>query len=242
MFDTASIDPDLLTRIAATPDRIQRLEHRGQFLWVKREERLSLRMRLQKGATASAFERERAALHRLAEADVPVPPILAEGADFFVTPDSGPSLEAILRQGLGTVEERLAAFRAAAGALAGFHAKHLSHGRPSLKDICWQDGRVTFIDFENFSDRLNTPAGHAQDVVKFFFNGLSVAGGPVPELDAARDAYRAADPGGIWEGARAVARRMRWLDWLTRPVQMRRDGKAREFKAIPLTLDFFGVR
>jgi hypothetical protein len=234
-------DPDLLARAAQTTGRIERLEHQGQFVWVKREERLSLRMRLQKGAGASAFERERAALHRLSGLDVPAPPILVEGPDFFVTPDSGVSLQTMVRDDLGAGGERRAAFIAAAKGLVGMHARHVSHGHPRLKDICWKDGRITFIDFERFSDKLNRPRGHARDLATFVFSAIAEAGEPTADLDAARDAYRAADGQGIWNEARDLVRGLRFIDWLTKPLQLRPDGKAREFKAIPATLRYFDV-
>jgi len=232
-------DIRLLDRAAATTRRIERLAHQGQFVWVKREEQLSLRMRLQKGPGASAFERERQALHRLMDLDVPAPPILAEGPDFFVIPDSGIPLQEMVRKDLGADGERSTAFAEAARALAGLHALGVSHGHPRLKDICWKDGRITFIDFERFSDKLNTPYGHARDVATFVFSAIAEAGRATPELDRAREAYRAADPGRIWEGAQDLVRRLRFMDWLTWPLQHRREGKAREFKAIPLTLRYF---
>jgi tRNA A-37 threonylcarbamoyl transferase component Bud32 len=233
------IDTGLVERAARTTKRIERLEHEGQVVWVKREEKLSLRMRLQKGSGASAFERERAALHRLEGLDVPAPHILAEGPDFFVIPDSGVSLQTMVRDDIGAGGERSAAFTAAGRALAGIHALGLSHGHPRIKDICWKDGRITFIDFERFSDRLNTPRGHARDVATFVFSSIAEAGRPTPELDLARDAYCRHDPGGIWDAARDLVHRLRFMDWLTRPLQYRRAGKAREFKAIPLTLRYF---
>lgn len=239
MNDARHPDTRLLERAARTSGRIERLEHQGQFVWVKREEKLSLRMRLQKGPGASAFERERAALHRLEDLGAAAPPILAEGPDFFVTPDSGVSLETMVRKDLGADGDRSAAFTEAARALAGLHALGLSHGHPRLKDICWKNGRITFIDFERFRDKLNTPAGHARDVATFVFSTIAEAGRPTPELDLARDAYRSAETGGIWDGARDLVHRLRFMDWLTWPLQHRRDGKSREFKAIPLTLRYF---
>ncbi|MCW9042368.1 MAG: hypothetical protein OQK05_03410 [Pseudopelagicola sp.] len=233
-------DPRLTQKAQACTARVSKLEHQGQFYWVKREEKLSLRLRLQKGASASAFERERAALHQLAKLRAPVPAIVAEGPDFFVIPDQGASLDAILRgRNNETPDLKARAFADTAKALADLHAQHLSHGRPSLKDICWQDGRVTFIDFENYNPARNTLQGCARDVVMFFFNGLAFAGRPVRELEIARDTYRAHDPGNVWQAAQTFARRMRWTNWLTKPIQMRPEGKAKEFKAIPLTLAWF---
>ena len=181
-------------------------------------------------------------MHRLAGVHAYIPRIVAEGSDFFVLPDYGPSLQSILRAGNGeSAAEKARAFADGATALADLHAHGLSHGRPSLKDICWRDGQATLIDFENHRDVLNSPYGQARDVISFFFNGLYVAGKPVPELETARDVYRARDVNGVWQSAQKLVRRMRWVDWLTKPIQMRRPGKAREFKTIPLTLAWFSA-
>ncbi len=88
MVAMTETDPRLTQKAQACTARVSKLEHQGQFYWVKREEKLSLRLRLQKGASASAFERERAALHQLAKLRAPVPAIVAEGPDFFVHPRS----------------------------------------------------------------------------------------------------------------------------------------------------------
>jgi tRNA A-37 threonylcarbamoyl transferase component Bud32 len=234
-------ESDLFERAARTQGRVSRLEHHGRVVWVKREEELSLRMRLQKGASASAFERERRALHRLAALDLPTPRILAEGPDFFAIEDAGVSLLTMVRHDLGDDGGRRDAFAAAGEGLAAFHANHLSHGNPRLKDICWKDGRITFIDYEKFDDSRNNPAGHARDVATFVLNAIAEAGGVTPDLDAARDAYRAHDRQGIWEGAAQLVRRLRYLDWLTKPLQMRRPGRSREFKAIPATRAYFAA-
>ncbi len=242
MDAVTELDQALVKMAEECTARVSRLEYMGQVYWVKKEEQLSLLRRLQKGGSGRAFEHERTALRKLSQAGAPVPPIVAEGKDFFVLPDQGPSLKAILRGTIGNdpaLKER--AFRDAATALARLHAQHLSHGRPNLKDVCWDDGRVSFIDLENYSDTRNTTRGQARDVALFFFNGLAVAGEPVKELDTGREAYRENDPGGVWETARGLVRNVRWMNWLTKPIQMMPGGKVKEFRAIPLTLEFFDV-
>lgn len=233
-------DQSLLDKARSCTGRVSSVEHRGQIFWVKSQEDLTLRMRFQKGSGASGLRRERAALHRLADTQAPVARIVEEEPAFIVIPDYGPSLERILRErDEMNTEQRERAFADGAVALARLHSEGLSHGRPSLKDICWKNGRAILIDFENYSDSLNSVQGHARDLLCFFFSGLTVAGRPVRELEIARDAYRAKDTGDVWSAAQALSRRLRWLDWATKPIQMRRPGKAREFKAIPMTLDWF---
>ncbi len=220
------------------PQRVWRIEAAGQGFWVKTEERPTLRMRLQKGNPRRAFAAERRAMKVLAAAGLPVPPILAEGDDFFVTPDCGPSLRQLLHdEGLAEAG-RLAAFRAAAEGLARFHAQGQSHGRPSLKDICW-DGRAAWLlDLERFAARRNSLKGHAEDLVMLFLSAYTETGGPTPETAALAESYRAHDPGGVWQAAARFCRRMRWIDPLTMPIQRLRGG--REFRAIPLTFRTFG--
>lgn len=224
----------------ADPDaRVERFEHRGSHYWVKRRERLGLRMRLQKGSAGSAFQVERDAYKELRAAGLPVPDIAAEGADFFAIPDCGLTLSSITKGALLPFEERIAAYEAAARGLWKFHEAGVSHGRPSLKDICWDGHTVRFIDFERYSAVRNTAQGHADDLVMLVFNALSLTGARTPEIDAFIAEYRRNAPARIWQLAAARCHRFRWLGWLCRPLMLRRDGKSKEFKAIPLTLACF---
>ncbi|MFV2053434.1 hypothetical protein [Aliiroseovarius sp. YM-037] len=235
----ADLTDRIRTHLATDPGRVSRLEVNERTLWIKQRETLDLRRRLQKGDPSKGFERERAALHHLATIDAPVPPIVAEGADFFALPDCGQPLSQILQQGVGTDAERIQIFRAAGEALSGLHKRGVSHGRPNLKDICWQDGEITFIDLERYSGSRNTPKGHMQDLIMFVFNAHAVAGKPSAEVDAAIDAYRATDTAGIWAAAKAWCRRMRWVEVITKPVRWLRSSA--EFDAIPMVFRTFGA-
>jgi len=237
------IPPDLIRdALAGSAARVVPLTHDGQKVWIKRLEHLSLLRRLQKGSAVTTFETEREALRELAGRGLPVPEILAEGPEFFVIPDCGPSLDHLLRGVVPTTDaERLDAFAAAGRALAEMHRAHFSHGRPSLRDVCWLSGRATFVDFERFAAFRNTAEGHAEDLVLFVFNGITLARGLTPELSRAIESYRAEDPDHIWERAQDWCRRRRWINIATKPIQWRREGKSKEFKAIPKTLEVFGA-
>ena len=231
---------DQLTTLAQQGDaRVERVEVDGQAYWIKRQEILSWRMRMQKGDATKAFEAERAAYHVLAKAQLPVPGIVVEGARFFVTPDCGRPVSEILRfQELDT-DTRLEVFSHVGEALWAFHKAGFSHGRPSLKDMCWDGARVRFIDFERYNAKRNTKKGHAEDLVMCVFNAFYVAGKPCAEIDELIARYREYAPDEIWQGAQAWCRKRAWINWATKPIQMRRPGKAKEFKAIPLTLQAF---
>lgn len=229
----------ITAHVATTDQRVSMLEHNGETIWVKRLEKLSLRMRLQKGDARAAFSSERAALHRLQAAGVPVPMIVAEGADYFAITDSGTSLKRLLLGLHGPSLDYLDAYQAAGRQLALMHEKHLSHGRPSVKDICWKGGHITFLDFERFHDKRNTAKGHMQDLVMMVFSAYAVTGRDCPEIDALITGYRRNDPADIWQAAANWCAKMSWVDILTKPVQWRGAGKALEFKAIPLTIRAF---
>jgi tRNA A-37 threonylcarbamoyl transferase component Bud32 len=221
--------------LAESPARIQRIEAGGRFYWVKAAERLSLRLRLQKGDAGRAFAAERAALDTLGKAGLPVPRIVAQGSGYFVTEDRGSSLRDLLRRPDGG--NRIAAFRAAGAGLADFHARGLSHGRPSIRDITWDGSQVSFLDFERYHPRRNTRRGHVQDLMILVFSAFAETQGAAPEIDALCAGYREADRGGVWKGAVRLSRRLHWLAALARPFTGR--SASREVRAVPMTLAVF---
>ena len=227
--------------------RTTRIALDGQECWLKRREELSLRWRLQKGDPRRAFERERAALQLLGAQGQPVPPLLAQGEDYFVIGDCGTSLARMLRSTDNPGTDREAVLRAAGHALAQLHGAGVAHGRPSVKDICHRDGRVAFIDFERFVPPPAPLAALRNDLLIFVSSAYAFAQHDAPEIAAACSAYRDRAPDGVWEAASRLCRRLRWIDGLTRPLQRREARRhphraCKEFGAIPLTLRCFGAR
>ena len=211
--------------------RIERLERGGEVHWIKRAEALSLRMRLQKGDPGAAFAAERAALRRYAALGLPVPRIVAETPDAVETEDAGPTL----RQLVGTGSDDLpAALAGAAIGLARFHAAGVTHGRPNLKDICWRDGRATFIDLERAGK-----GSPALDLMIFLFSVTADTRGDRDAFRTARDAYLAAGDPAVWETAQARVKRLRVLAPLLAPVA-RMQPRNREFNAIGPFVRFMG--
>lgn len=220
-------------------DRIGRYTVEGETFWIKRVDQPRLVNRLQKGPPDKVFAADLAALKAVAARGGPVTEIVADGPGIFVCRDGGPTLEHILRQGVGTKTDRIEAFRAAGAALAAMHRAGVSHGRPLLRDICWKDGRITFLDFENYRPERNRLKDFRFDLVAFVHSCHAQTRQPVPEIEAAIAAYRAHDPGGVWEAAQNWIWRVRIADLLTRPLQWRADPHAREYKALPATVRAF---
>lgn len=205
-------------RRAASQARVQAVDlPGGRRVWLKQVEALAGLRRVQKGDPARAFASERAALRLLAVAGQPVPAVLAEGADYIVLADGGPNLEHLLalRQ-LGAAEARAALVAVGAG-LAGLHRAGMSHGRPVLRDFCWNGARITMIDMERFRPGRAGAFWQGLDLV-IFLQGWFARRDPTAEdgplLEAALAAYRAAAPSGAWAGLIGWGR---WLR-LLRPV------------------------
>jgi hypothetical protein len=108
--------------------------------------------------------------------------------------------------------------------------------------MCWGDGKITFLDFERYHEKRNTPHGHMQDLFMMVFSAYAVTNAQSPEIDALIASYQRHDPAGIWQHCQTWSRKMRWIDIATKPLQWRKPGRSREFKAIPLTLRAFAVR
>ena len=209
----------------------------GERLWLKRIEALSLRLRLQKGDGQRAFQNEVNALHVLRSAGLPVPEILAEGPDHFVVSDVGPTLAHLMRSSATPFDKRAAAFRAAGNAIGRLHSAGFVHGRPAIRDICWDGDEARFIDLEQFSEQQKSARSQAMDVLIFTQTYMTEMGASGPCLDAAMNAYRAAAPVGAMQNVRKLALWFSPLVPLTAPVRWLRPS-AKEFKAIPLTLAY----
>lgn len=212
--------------------RIQPIDWHGRRAWLKRPERLKGRMRLQKGDPRAAFAVELRAHERLLDAGAPVPRILASGADWIVTEDAGPTLfKAIRARGPGDADV-LEGLHAAARALAALHAAGLAHGRPNLKDICLDDGRIVFLDFERAGR-----ADPATDILVFLFSVATETGADRDLMGALVASYSAAGGAPYWRRAMARVRRLRFAAPLLRAIAWAASGSL-EWRAVPGMLDF----
>ena len=85
-------------------------------------------------------------LRAFAARGAPVPPIVADAPDLFVVPDMGTPLSSLLPNAALPEAEKLV--QQAALGLLTLHRSGLAHGRPSLRDLCWDGAQVTFLDLE----------------------------------------------------------------------------------------------
>lgn len=219
--------------------RIGKIEHGGVCYWAKKSEPVSLRSRLQKGDPRSAFKADLDGMHVMSEAGIPVAPVAAAGPNYFVTTDCGPTLAHMLVSKELATEQRIAAFTAAGRELALMHSKGLSHGRPAIKDMCWDGKSLVFLDFERFSAKRNNARGHMLDLIIAVHSTYATLTRHSAEAEAFEESYCLHDQTETWQRAKQFCHQIRWLDILTKPLQWGNRVGAAEFKAIPLTLAAF---
>lgn len=227
--------------LRANRKRVQKvIGYGGRILWIKRVERLSWLGRLQKGDPVAAFQAERVAIRGLEAIGQPVPVILQEGPEHLVMADAGGNLHnLLLKKRIGDDDARVA-FAEVGRVLARLHREGYVHGRPVLRDFCWDGSRVTMIDLERFELRRRRVRTQALDLVIFiqgWFSRRDAEDNEAALLDVAMQAYRAEAPAGPWS---AIGKWVRMLNPL-RPVlrlALRLRPEWREVQAALWTLDY----
>ncbi|MCC5993358.1 MAG: hypothetical protein JJT99_12650 [Rhodobacteraceae bacterium] len=232
----------LLEQARALPQkRVQSMEVAGRRYWIKRPEKLGLRLRVQKGDSARAFRAEIAQIRRFAALGAPVPRILAESPGLVVLEDVGLPLSFFLAR--RPEAERRPALMHGAKALAGLHAKGLVHGRPRLRDICWDGARISFVDLEAGAG-VNAPRWRRARDLLIFLHSLHQSGQDVSQdFDAVIRSYAQADTAGILPLAKRLTRRARPLRVLLAPLVWRDRRRLKhhsEFTAFAALLDALG--
>lgn len=226
-LNAALAEPPRRVRALVLPD--------GRRFWLKRVERLSGRLRVQKGDPARAFAAEREGLHALSAAGLAVAAVVAEGSDWVLMPDAGPVLSELVADPVRGDAEKLRAFAEAGQALGRLHWAGMAHGRPAVRDVCWDGVEARFIDLERFRRAQRAGFWQAADVVMFAQTAFTLWPEDGRWLDAALGAYTVSAP----EGAMASVRRLvGWLvpvGWLAAGLTVVRPG-SRELRAVGLTL------
>lgn len=214
------LDIDAIRALAQQQERrISTFAYYGRRYWAKRlETTLKPRMRLQKGNPQAAFERERAALRALNAVGGPVPRLLIDDPTLLVMPHSGTNLLSL--RGFVSLDETMTALRAAGGTMARLHQLGFAHGRPALRDLCWDGSKITVIDFERAKTSLYTPQGRARDMVLLAFNTLAVNRGGSLAIDAILEGYRDAASDAQWRSVTRWSRHLEWMAAATAPLRL----------------------
>ncbi|MDY6085029.1 MAG: lipopolysaccharide kinase InaA family protein [Dialister sp.] len=202
-------------------EKIIRFAADGAIYWIKRR-RSNGRNRLVKYSPAIEFQSEVARI-TIAAAVLPelVPQIVVLTPSYMVTKDTGESIEDWLDEEDVSGEDKEHMLYEVGRGLARLHNAGIAHGRPAPRDITWQDGRVTFLDWEN---RLYFKRIERQRVQDFLllFQGIYRRYFPEEQRWAAalERGYASEDKSGTRERAVAFLRKRGYLraimDKLTR--------------------------
>ena len=212
--------------------RVARLNVEGKAYFVKRPERReSLKYWITKGHPLRAFKREVALLKAFGTRNAPVATIVAEAPECIITADHGPTVLALLKQRAVGPE----IFSCLGQHLWGLHKLGLTHGRPVLRDLCWDERHLTFLDLEAGAKLNATPRDFARDVL-ILLHSILVSKNTTAEdgLIFLRSYFSLADEQVI-SATRQRAEKLWWLEMLAYPVMLRhrqRRVKRSEFVAI----------
>lgn len=200
--------------------RICSFEFQGKKYWLKQVEVLTGAMRFLKGDPARALEVEQHALQDLFDKGAAVPKLSLTGQGYFVIEDAGQVISTRIANNKIPYEQAREMLVGAAKALAKLHSQELTHGRPALKDISWQQGEATFIDFEakqsGASDRLKR-----RDLLVFIhslYRYIKPESPYSPLVEETIHSYRNAGGEAIWQGCQQLIKHWQWLNLIIAPI------------------------
>ncbi|WP_298626565.1 hypothetical protein [uncultured Legionella sp.] len=106
----------------------------------------------------------------LADNNIPVPTVLIANNEFLATTDVGETLQRHL-ESIDEPGKRAYLLQQAAIALGKLHQANLCHGRPSLRDMTYNNEQIYFIDLEEDPLSVMSAAqAQARDVWLLFFS------------------------------------------------------------------------
>ncbi len=203
--------------------RITPFDYGGEAFWLKQPERVKGVWRLLKPYPHKAFRQEIEALRYFVGKGAPVPEIVLSGEDFFVLRDGGRSIGSQLNDDKVAQALKDQMLDDGARALAQLHRQGLVHGRPALRDMLWDNGRVSFIDFESGLVKTNSAAALVRQKVRdnlIFIHSLGRTASLSDErILSVVKRYFADCEATIRQATFDTVRRYRWLYTVLRPFR-----------------------
>jgi len=206
----------LLSRAHANDNaRLLRFEMDGKWYFAKKPEtHETLWLKFFKGNAEQALHRESALLKEFHARGAAVPEILAQDDRCIVMADHGSLVIKAIKKGAPAKH----LMQLVGQELAALHRLGLAHGRPVMRDICWDGHRLTFLDLEAGAKLQATQYDMARDVL-LLLHSISVWKQQLPDAgEVFLDAYFANAESGIWSETCALTRKIWWMEWLAAPV------------------------
>lgn len=122
-----------------------------------------------KTESSDCLTKEIQTLTYFASRQAPVPQLLAYGKHFFVVDDVGRTAIAWQEDSSLSQQLKLQILFDCLHALIQLHQTGLVHGRPVLRDMTWQEGKVTFIDLEAYPVEQDLLWRKTKDVMMFLY-------------------------------------------------------------------------
>ncbi|GHG66929.1 hypothetical protein GCM10010919_15190 [Alishewanella longhuensis] len=165
--------------------------------------------------SGAPLEREAVRLKLMHVKGFRVPEVLLATPNYLVLSDVGPSLKYWLTKSTISVNERRHILLEAAAALAQLHQNRYWHGRPALRDLCWDGKQIGFIDFEEDPHQmLSIDQCMVRDLLIFVHGLYRYLPTTDPLIVEVINEYRRLAPERVWrEGIKTVEQM-----WLIYPV------------------------
>ncbi|QPB42541.1 BUD32 family EKC/KEOPS complex subunit [Rodentibacter haemolyticus] len=199
--------------------RVYKFSYGGKDYWLKQPEKLSGIWLLLKPKPKKSFANELQVLLDLTKQNAPIPNVIYYGDNFFVMEDAGSSISQWVDDKTCDEDKKLTILTDASLALIELHRKGLEHGRPAVRDIIWNEGKITFLDFESRSKNQNKDWLITRDML-FFFNSLcredSVSDMLIKET---ANYYQANCNPKHWKVMMNYLNRFRWLYYVLLPFK-----------------------
>lgn len=161
------------------------------------------------------LKREAQRLNLMKEKGFNVPTVLLSHENYLVMTDIGPSVKDWLTDKNTATYQRQHILLAAATALAKLHQHHRWHGRPALRDLCWDGSQIGFIDFEEDPHQhLSIDQCMVRDVLIFVHGLYRYLPASDPAILQAIHQYRKAAPRRVWRDTQQIISNM----WLAYPA------------------------
>ncbi|TVP72032.1 MAG: hypothetical protein EA339_08480 [Rhodobacteraceae bacterium] len=229
-------EDELLKRAAdLPPGRVGQLQIADRSYFVKTvETHQKLRLHITKGDPVKALAREVELLRAFAARGAPVARLVAANATHMVLADHGKPVEKLIRH--GQVDDAL--LRQIGAALADLHSRDLAHGRPMLRDICYDGASITFLDLEAGASLNATDRDKARDVLILIYSIMVTTNANQHMARMVIEGYRNAGTDSVWRATRRRSRGLWWLQLLAMPGVWahRKRGKTRsEMAAVAAT-------
>lgn len=200
-------------------ERICFFQFQGRGYWLKQVETLAGAMRVLKANPYAAIRKEIQILTQLNAQGAAVPLLVASGDDFLVVEDAGKTVKQWLSTEGMTPQLLQPILNDASIALARLHGMQLAHGRPALRDISWQAGDVTFIDFEAHQAGKSLFMQQIRDLLIYIHSLYRYLGPENQMISAAIAKYRAHGGEAVWQDTHAFLASWQWLYYFARPFR-----------------------